>query len=145
MVELYFGQRVGYRVGAHPYFSGKFVLKGGWALTRYFTVLLSQKIQQKIQRGRERDLSFVGCVMSQQHARVISGMDLFSCTCSRTETKKKKKKNAGQMFYFTQSQYIDTVSTSPSADPMMPGAWQGSHWNTNFVSLWYDLTQTNHN
>ena len=43
MVELYFGQRVGYRVSAHPYFSKKFVLKGGggggWALLRYFTVL----------------------------------------------------------------------------------------------------------
>ena len=23
---------------------------------------------------------------------------------------------------------------SPSADPMTPGAWQGSHWNANFDS-----------
>ena len=29
MVELYFRQRVGYRVSAHPYFSKKFVLKRG--------------------------------------------------------------------------------------------------------------------
>ena len=29
MVELYFGQRVGYQVSAHPYFSKKFVLLGG--------------------------------------------------------------------------------------------------------------------
>ena len=31
----------------------------------------------------------------------------------------------------TQSQYINTGPTSPSADPVMPGAWQGSHKSTN--------------
>ena len=39
---------------------------------------------------------------------------------------------ADQTFYLTQSQYTDTGSTSPSADPIMPGAWQGSHWSANF-------------
>ena len=34
-----------------------------------------------------------------------------------------------QTFYLTQSQY--TTSNHPSADPMTPGAWQGSHWSTN--------------
>ena len=31
---------------------------------------------------------------------------------------------ADQTFYLTQSQYTDT---GPSADPITPGAWQGSH------------------
>ena len=35
---------------------------------------------------------------------------------------------AHQTFYLTQSQYTDTGPTSPSADPITPGAWQGSHW-----------------
>ena len=34
--------------------------------------------------------------------------------------------------YLAQSQYTDTGPTSPSADPITPGAWQGSHWSANF-------------
>ena len=30
----------------------------------------------------------------------------------------------------TQPQYTDTRPTSPSADPITPGAWQSSHWST---------------
>ena len=48
---------------------------------------------------------------------------------------------ADQSFYLTQSQYTDTVPTSPSTDPIMPGAWQGSHWSANFLSYWYDSTR----
>ena len=33
---------------------------------------------------------------------------------------------ADQTFYLTQSQYTDTGPTSPSTDPITPGAWQGS-------------------
>ena len=39
---------------------------------------------------------------------------------------------ADQTFYLTQSQYTDTGPTSPSADPITPGAWQGSHWSASF-------------
>ena len=39
---------------------------------------------------------------------------------------------ADQSFYFTQSQYANTGQTSPSADPITPCAWQGSHWSANF-------------
>ena len=38
---------------------------------------------------------------------------------------------ANLTFYLTQSQCTDTGSTSPSSDPMTPGAWQGSHWSAN--------------
>ena len=32
-----------------------------------------------------------------------------------------------------------SISTSPSTDPITPGAWQGSHWSANFKSLvWLD-------
>ena len=56
-------------------------------------------------------------------------------TCCHTEIKV-----ADQTFYLTQSQYTDTGLTSPSADPITPGAWQGSDWSANFLSHWYDLT-----
>ena len=37
---------------------------------------------------------------------------------------------ADQTFRLIQSQYTDTGPTSPSTDPITPGAWQGCHWNT---------------
>ena len=70
----------------------------------------------------------VGCLTSQQHASVSQGRicsDNF--TCCHTEIQV-----ADQTFYLTQSQYTDTGPTSPSADPITPGAWQGSHWSANF-------------
>ena len=45
---------------------------------------------------------------------------------------KLRKTVADQTFYLTQSQYTDTGRTSPSADPIMPGAWQGSHGSADF-------------
>ena len=77
---------------------------------------------------KEGNCLFVGCLTSQQQASVSQGRicsDNF--TCCHTE-----KEVADQTFYLTQSQYTDTRLTSPSADPITPGAWQGSHWSTNF-------------
>ena len=34
--------------------------------------------------------------------------------------------------YLTQSQCTETGPTSPSADPITHGAWQGSHWSASF-------------
>ena len=48
-------------------------------------------------------------------------------TCCHTEIEV-----ADPTFYLTQSQYTDTGPTSPSADSIMPGAVQGSHWSANF-------------
>ena len=70
----------------------------------------------------------VGCLTSQQQASVSQGQicsDNF--TCCHTEIQV-----ADPTFYLTQSQYTDTGPTSPSADPITPGAWQGSHWSANF-------------
>ena len=70
----------------------------------------------------------VGCLTSQQQASVSQGRicsDFFTCCHTEIEV-------ADQTFYLTQSQYTDTGLTSPSADPMSPGAWQGSHWSANF-------------
>ena len=39
---------------------------------------------------------------------------------------------ADQTFYLTQSQNTDTRPTSPSTDPIMPSARQGSHLKANF-------------
>ena len=65
----------------------------------------------------------VGCLTSQQHASVSQGRiceDNFKCCHTEIEV-------ADQTFYLTQSQYTDTRPTSSSADPITPGAWQGSH------------------
>ena len=70
----------------------------------------------------------VGCLTSQQQASVSQGRicsDNFTCCHTEIEV-------ADPTFYLTQSQYIDNGPTSPSADPITPGAWQGSHWSANF-------------
>ena len=70
----------------------------------------------------------VGCLTSQQQASVSQGRicsDNFTCCHTEIEV-------ADPTFYLTQSLYADTGPTSPSADPITPGAWQGSHWSANF-------------
>ena len=69
----------------------------------------------------------VGCVTSQ-HASVSQGRiwsDNSACCHTEIEV-------ADHICYLTQSQCTDTGSTSPIADPMWPGSWQGSHWSTSF-------------
>ena len=66
----------------------------------------------------------VACLTSQQHASVSQGrICRNNCTCCHT-----KIEIADPTFYLTQSQYTDTGPNSPSADPITPGAWQGSRW-----------------
>ena len=70
----------------------------------------------------------VACLTSQQQASVFQGRvcsDNFTCCHTEIEV-------ADPTFYLTHSQYTDTGPTSPSADPITPGAWQGSHWSANF-------------
>ena len=62
-------------------------------------------------------------MLSVSQGRICS--DNFTCCHTEIEV-------ADPTFYLTQSQYTDTGPTSPSADPMSPGAWQGSHWSANF-------------
>ena len=69
----------------------------------------------------------VGCLTSQQQASVSQGRICSdNLTCCHTEIEV-----ADPTFYLTQSQYTDTGPTSPSTDPITPGAWQGSHWSAN--------------
>ena len=71
---------------------------------------------------------FIGCLTSQQHASVSQGWicsDNFTCCHTEIEA-------ADQIVHLIQSQYTDTGLTSPSTDPITPGAWQGSHWSANF-------------
>ena len=80
-------------------------------------------------------LLLVGCLTSQQQASVSQGRiceDNFTCCHPEIQV-------ADPTFYLTQSQYTDTGPTSPSADPITPGALQGSHWSANFCH-WYDST-----
>ena len=70
-------------------------------------------------------LLFVGCLTSQQHARVSQGRICSdNCTCCHTEIEV-----ADPTLHLTQSQYTDTEPTRPSTDPISPGAWQGSRAN----------------
>ena len=74
------------------------------------------------------DWLVVCCLTSQQQASVSQGRICSdNCTCCHTEIEV-----ADPTFYLTQSQYTDTGPTSPTADPITPGAWQGSHWSANF-------------
>ena len=80
------------------------------------------------QQKKKWESLFVGCLSSQQQASVSQGRirtDNFTCCHTETEA-------ADQTFHLTQSQHTDTGPTSPSADPITPGAWQGSHWSANF-------------
>ena len=73
---------------------------------------------------------FVDCLTSQQHASVSQGricQDNFMCCHTEIET-------ADPTFYLTQSQYTDTGPTSPSTDPIMPGAWYDSTWKNPIAS-----------
>ena len=70
----------------------------------------------------------VGCLSSQQHASVSQGRicsDNFTCCHTEIEV-------SDPTFHLTHSQYTDTGPTSPSTDPITPGAWQGSHWSASF-------------
>ena len=70
----------------------------------------------------------LACLTSQQQASVSQGRICSdNLTCCHTEIEV-----ADQTFYLTQSQYTDTGPTSPSADPIASGAWQGSHWSASF-------------
>ena len=42
-----------------------------------------------------------------------------NCMCCHTQ-----REDADQTFHFSQSQYTDAGPTSPSADPLTPGAWR---------------------
>ena len=67
-------------------------------------------------------------LMFQQHASVCQGWicsDDFTCCHTEIEV-------ADWTFHITQSQNTDTGPTSPSTDPVTPGAWQGSHWSSSF-------------
>ena len=78
---------------------------------------------------------FVACLTSQQQASVSQGQvcsDNFTCCHTEIEV-------ADPTFYLTQSQYTDTGPTSPSADPVTPGAWQVATGVPIFKSLvWLD-------
>ena len=80
----------------------------------------------------------VGCLTSQQHASVSQGRicsDSFTCCHTEIEV-------ADQNYHLTQSQYTDTGPTSPSTDPITPGAWQGAV-KCQFLSHWYGSTRKN--
>ena len=92
-------------------------------------LLLSwQKKELNFRNCDWKKLLFACCLTSQQHASVSQGrICSHNFTCCHTEIQV-----AHQTFHLTQSQYTDTGPTSPSTDPLTPGAWQGSHWSANF-------------
>ena len=90
------------------------------------TTAMKKKLMKIVTTGMIVCL-FVGCLTSQQHPSVSQGRictDNFTCCHTEIEA-------ADPTFHLTQSQYTDTGPTSPSTDPITPGAWQGSHWSAN--------------
>ena len=88
----------------------------------------SVSVQHHIQLSKQFVCCLLACLTSQQHASVSQGRicsDNFMCCHTEIEV-------ADQTFHLTQSQYTDTGPTSPSTDPIAPGAWQGRHWSANF-------------
>ena len=68
--------------------------------------------------SRDKVCLLIGCLTSQQQASVSQGRICSDkLTCYHTEIE-----DADQTFYFTRSQYTDTRPTSPSTDPVKPGA-----------------------
>ena len=97
-----------------------FVLCGSWTV--------SLTLHERLSSPQFVGCLLVGCLTSQQQASVSQGRicsDNFTCCHTEIEV-------ADPTFYLTQSQYTDTGPTSPSAGPITPGAWQGSHWSANF-------------
>ena len=105
---------------------------GGSTLTTGRAATLTHDLQIKLAVSSTHRMLFVcllvGCLMSQKQASVSQGRicsDNFTCCHTEIEV-------ADPTFYLTQSQYTDTGLTSPSADPITPRTWQGSHWSDNF-------------
>ena len=87
----------------------------------------TEKIERKTERNKEKRKRNA---LTNKHldASVSQGcIYLDNCTCCHTEIEA-----ADQTFYLTQSLCTDTMPTSPSADLITPGAWQGSHRSVNF-------------
>ena len=77
---------------------------------------------------------------SLQHASVSQGRICSDiCTCCHTEIEV-----ADQTFHYTQSQYTDTGTTSPSADPISNARrLAGRRLEYQYLSHWYDSTRKN--
>ena len=91
----------------------------GWASRRWQ--------DDKAKEGTAWNRSCCCCLLNvPATCECISGTDLLNFTCCHTEIEV-----ADPTFDLTQSQYTDTGLTSSSTDPIMPGAWQGSHWSAN--------------
>ena len=73
-------------------------------------------------------LLFVGCLTSQQH----DGVNLRDRSAQTIVRAAKLRQKLQQTLYLTESQYTDTRPTSPSADSVTPGAWQGIHCSASF-------------
>ena len=101
---------------------GSSALEGG-ALTTRPTRRSCERDRERGRWKREVVCLLVSCLQSQQQPSVSQGpicTDNFTCCHTEVEV-------ADPTFYLTQSQKIDTGLTSPNADLMMSGAWQGSH------------------
>ena len=73
------------------------------------------------------------CFTPQQHASVSHGRICSDkSTCCHTEIK-----DADPTCCVAQLLYTDTGPSSPSTDPLAPGAWQGVSWSTGFFFFFY--------
>ena len=86
----------------------------------------SERISRALFHVKHAQLRWTGA--NTKIENVSQGRICFdNLTCCHTEIEV-----ADPTFYLTQSPYTDTGPTSPSTDPITPGAWQGSHWSVHF-------------
>ena len=89
-----------------------------------------EKEEEEEEEVEEEEKDVVGWLLNvPATGECISGMDLLGQFYVLPHT---EIEVADQTFHLTQSQYTDTGPTGPSADPITPGVWQGSHWSANF-------------
>ena len=71
----------------------------------------------------------IGCLTSHNMLYGVSQRRICSDNFSFCQT---EVDVADQICYLTRSHYTDIRPTSPSADPITPGSWQGSRWSASF-------------
>ena len=87
-----------------------------------------ERVRQGIRPPRPADNRKSAPAVCLFHASVSQGrICSHKLTCCHTEIEV-----ADQTVYSTQSPHTDTGPTSPGADPISLGPWQGGHWNASF-------------
>ena len=109
-------------------------ISGGWSDTPPITyehggavTMVGVLIEGKVSKDVSQQTDCCCWLVAERPSNMLVYLRDGSAQCCHTEIE-----IADQTFYLTHSQCTDTMSTSPTVDPILPGAWQGSQWSANF-------------